>query len=284
MRVDSFKFLPRSFQAFFASPEPLPGDTDVVWSEFGPRLAGASIALVSTGGLSCPTQVPFDAERERREPAWGDPSWRSIPRETRQGDLAMGHLHVNTADFETDHEVAMPLRALDALIADGVVGASADEHVSVMGYQAAGLDEWRDSTIPEIVTKLREEAVDGVVIAPNCPDCCKNSPVLARHLERAGIPTVLVTMMPDIGERLLAPRIVGVEFPFGHTFGPPGDQRTQRRVLQSALEVLSGATASGTRLDIDIEWPVPNAGRLPELAAHEPQPDHRPDARAVNAR
>lgn len=82
-------------------------------------------------------------------------------------------------------------------------------------------------------------------------------PVLARLIERAGIPTVLVTMMPSLAERLFTPRIVGVEFPFGHPFGAPGEHAVQRDVLRTALAVLSGATRPGTRLDIDREWPRP---------------------------
>jgi hypothetical protein len=82
-------------------------------------------------------------------------------------------------------------------------------------------------------------------------------PVLARLIERAGIPTVFVTMMPDIADRLLTPRTVGVEFPFGHPFGMPRDRKLQRRVLETALTLLAGSAAPGTRVDIDIEWPVP---------------------------
>ena len=82
-------------------------------------------------------------------------------------------------------------------------------------------------------------------------------PVLARWIEAAGIPTVVVTMMPAVAEERRAPRIVGVEFPFGHAFGMPGDRATQRRVLELALEVLAGAAAFGTRVDVDLEWPVP---------------------------
>jgi len=81
-------------------------------------------------------------------------------------------------------------------------------------------------------------------------------PVLARWIEAAGISTVVVTMMPAVAEERRAPRIVGVEFPFGHSFGMPGDKAMQRRVLELALRVLAGAAASGTRVDIDIEWPV----------------------------
>lgn len=80
-------------------------------------------------------------------------------------------------------------------------------------------------------------------------------PVLARHVEAAGIPTVVLTMMPDVAQWLLAPRVVGVEFPFGHSFGMPGDDATHRRVLETAVTVLAGASSAGTRVDIDIAWP-----------------------------
>jgi hypothetical protein len=81
--------------------------------------------------------------------------------------------------------------------------------------------------------------------------------VLARWIERAGIPTVVVTMMPAVAEERVAPRVVGVEFPFGHAFGIPGDKPMQRVVLELALRVLAGAGAPGVRVDVDLEWPVP---------------------------
>ncbi len=141
-----------------------------------------------------------------------------------------------------------------------------------MRYQSAGLDEWRTKTDHETAAMLTEQSVDGVVLAPNGPDCCKNVPVLARHLERAGIPTVLVTMMPDVAEKLDTPRIVGVEFPFGHAFGPADDRYTQRRVLETALTVLSGASEPGVRLDVDIEWPVEAREAYKAWQPAEPSP------------
>jgi len=81
--------------------------------------------------------------------------------------------------------------------------------------------------------------------------------VLARWIEAAGIPTVVVTMMPDVAEERRTPRIVGVEFPFGHAFGMPHDKAMQWRVLGLALRVLAGASSSGTRVDFDQEWPMP---------------------------
>ncbi|HSO96511.1 MAG TPA: hypothetical protein VLV81_10765 [Acidimicrobiia bacterium] len=167
MRVDSFRFLPRSFRPLFEGARPLEGETEPVWAPFAPRLGDATVMLLTSAGLSRRgEQEPFDGDRERREPTWGDPTWRPIPRETAQGQLEMMHLHVNPEDVLADHEVALPLRALDRLVAQGIVGASAPSHASVMGYQAADLAVWRQRTAPEIVEVARGDGIDGVVLAP----------------------------------------------------------------------------------------------------------------------
>lgn len=97
-------------------------------------------------------------------------------------------------------------------------------------------------------------------------------PVLARWIEAAGIPTVVVTMMPAVADERRAPRIVGVEFPFGHAFGIPHDRAMQRRVLELALRVLAGAAAPGTRVDLDLEWPVPLREAYRAWQPKEPSP------------
>ena len=97
-------------------------------------------------------------------------------------------------------------------------------------------------------------------------------PVLARELESRGLPTVTVTPMPDGAEHLLAPRVVGVQFPFGHAVGSVGDTATQRRVLETALTVLAGASAAGTRVDVDIAWPEPRGVAYKRWQPAEPSP------------
>jgi hypothetical protein len=97
-------------------------------------------------------------------------------------------------------------------------------------------------------------------------------PVLARLIEAAGIATVMVTMMPAIAARLLAPRIVGVEFPFGHPFGAPHDRRMQQLVLDTALAVLAGAATPGTRVDVDLGWPQPRGEAYKAWQPPEPSP------------
>jgi hypothetical protein len=80
-------------------------------------------------------------------------------------------------------------------------------------------------------------------------------PVLARVVEASGIATVLVTMMPDLGERFQLPRIVGVEFPFGHPFGIPHDRAMERTVAETALALYERQDLPA-RADVPIRWPV----------------------------
>jgi D-proline reductase (dithiol) PrdB len=165
--IDSFRFLPRSFVPLYKHPSVLEGEGDPVWAPFGPRLAEASIALVTSAGLSVAgEQEPFDLEGERRDPTWGDPAHRVLPHALGARRLAMSHLHVNSADVIADRDVALPVDVLDELVADGRVGRAAPAHVSVMGYQQAGLQVWREQTAPAMVELFRSQGTDGVVFAP----------------------------------------------------------------------------------------------------------------------
>jgi len=164
--VDSFRFLPRSFRPFYEGRGPFPGEEAPVWAPFAKRLADSKIALLSSAGLYLQSSQPaFDLDRERAEPDWGDPSWRAIPA-VREGSLGVAHLHINDADLLADPEIALPARLLSQLVSEGLVGAAAENHVAVMGYQDRRLVDWRETTAPAIVSFLRDQQVDGLVVAP----------------------------------------------------------------------------------------------------------------------
>jgi hypothetical protein len=78
----------------------------------------------------------------------------------------MMHLHINHEDVLADPEIALPLGGLAGLVAEGRVGSVAPQHVSVMGYQQAGLERWRNETAPAIVELLRDQQTDGLILAP----------------------------------------------------------------------------------------------------------------------
>ena len=65
---------------------------------------------------------------------------------------------------------------------------------------------------------------------------------MAKELERAGVPTVLITAMVSLAERVGAPRIVvgrAVTHPLGDPTLPAADEHAlRRRLIERALEAL----------------------------------------------
>lgn len=165
MTVDSYAFLPRAFRTMYeAAPE---ADHDPVWADFDKPLREAKVALLSSAGMFLTgEQPPFDIERERLEPTWGDPTMRLIGSGTTQSQIDATHLHLNTADLLTDMDVALPIHRLNELVAAREVGAAASEHYSLMGYQEDGAKVWQNKTGPEIAAHCHANDIDALILAP----------------------------------------------------------------------------------------------------------------------
>ena len=167
MPVDSFKFLPGSIAAYYRGMavqrhEPIP------WTPLSKPLSKARFSLVTTAGLYVEgAEPPFDAEREKREPMWGDPSFRRIPRDVRQAEVRCSHLHINPRDVLQDLNIVLPVQRFLELEADGTIASLAPTSYSFMGYQTdPGLREWRERYIPEVAGLMKDEAVDCALVTP----------------------------------------------------------------------------------------------------------------------
>ena len=164
--VDGFRFLPPGLAAWirtFIPKEDFQGE--IPWTPLAKPLARTSFALVTSAGISLKTQPPFDMEREKREPLWGDPTWRSIPRGTSQQDIQVNHLHVNLNPILQDVDVILPLHRMAELEEEGVIGAFAPHSYSFYGYQFQGTG-FLQSAIAPIAEHMREEGVEAVLLTP----------------------------------------------------------------------------------------------------------------------
>ena len=65
--------------------------------------------------------------------------------------------------------------------------------------------------------------------------------LVASVLEQRGIATVTLSVMPELTERLAAPRTLIVPFGLGTPVGPAGDVDTQADVIRSALDLVEDA-------------------------------------------
>jgi len=124
-------------------------------------LAELRLALVTTGGLSAPGQVPFD-EAFRG----GDPSFRLIP-----GDVDVEALesHQRSQDFDhsgfdVDRNLAFPLDRLREMAVRGEVRL-APRHLSVMGSITAPGRLVKESA-PAAADLLVADGVEAALLVP----------------------------------------------------------------------------------------------------------------------
>ena len=89
-------------------------------------------------------------EMERQRPTRGDPSWRKLRSDATSAGVETNHLHIDTGYIERDLNVALPLDRVRELVGEGVVGALADTHYSIMGFQGNDSSTLENESAPQI--------------------------------------------------------------------------------------------------------------------------------------
>jgi D-proline reductase (dithiol) PrdB len=143
-----------------------PSHDPIPWTPLGKPVSQSKVALLSTAGLSMRGDEPFDMEYERQHPTRGDSSWRRLRADATCETIEANHLHIDTGYIERDLNVALPVDRLRELVAAGAVGASADSHYSIMGYQGSDTSSLVEHSAPEIAASMKSEEVDLAILAP----------------------------------------------------------------------------------------------------------------------
>jgi len=164
--VNGFCFLPPSLSAWIKST--IPKDEfqgEIPWTPLKKPLAETTFSLMTSAGINMNDDPPFDMAKEKREPMWGDPSYRRIPITATQTDIDVNHLHVNTGYIKKDINVVLPVNRFQEFEADGTIGALAPIAYSYYGYQmdpAVLINE----TMPQVVADMKAEGVEAVLLTP----------------------------------------------------------------------------------------------------------------------
>lgn len=167
MPIDSYRFLDFATRQIIKAWVDREARTprSIPWTTMGKRLSDSTVALISTAGVACRNDKPFDEDGERRNPWWGDPTYRVIPRGATERDVGLHHLHIDRRFGEQDLDVVLPMRRLDELVQQGVVGRAADAHYSIMGYQLRP-EVLERGTSPEILAHMKERGVEAAALVP----------------------------------------------------------------------------------------------------------------------
>lgn len=175
------------------------------------------------------------------------------------GDTSHDHdLRISHIGYDRDHTTAedsgtwFPLPALRRAAAAGRIGAVAPRFHGAPTNRSHRVTIETDA--PEILRRVREDAVDAVVLVPNCPVCHQTCSLVARHLEAGGIATVVMGCAKDIVEHAGVPRFMFSDFPLGNSAGKPHDIASQDETLALALRVLEAAPGPRTTMHSPLRW------------------------------
>ncbi|MGB9628049.1 MAG: glycine/sarcosine/betaine reductase selenoprotein B family protein [Thermodesulfobacteriota bacterium] len=165
-RVDGFRFLPPGLRAWvktFIPESEFQGD--IPWKPFEKPLKQTTLTLITSAGISLKSDPPFDMEREKREPLWGDRSFRKIPRGTTEKDIDVNHLHINTNWIKQDINVILPLQRMEEFEKEGLIGRLAPTAYSFYGFQWQNTDFLKEAIEP-ISVLMKGEGVEAVLLTP----------------------------------------------------------------------------------------------------------------------
>jgi D-proline reductase (dithiol) PrdB len=235
-------------------------------------LAECSVALITTA-------APYQPEKGDQGPGApynGSAKFFSVY--SGPGVGAMPDLRISHIAYDRDHTSAadpgtyFPLRQLQLAAERGRIGRVAPRVHGLPTNRSHRVTVETDS--PELLARIRQDGADVAILVPNCPVCHQSVTLAARHLETAGIATVVMGCAKDIVEHAAAPRFLFSDFPLGNSGGKPGDPSSQEITLELAFRLLEAAPGARTTLHSPLRWSADHAWKrdyssLDKLSAEE---------------
>ncbi len=242
-------------------------ETPYVWAHYidAPFAALQKPLNQSILGLGT-TAVPYDANKGPQGPGaaynaaakFYDPYVCSIDEDA---DLRIAHVGIDRRNSNMqDSNCWFPLDAAKRAVAKG--------RIQFLSKHFYGLPTNRSQRhtleidAPLILSKMRADQVDVAVLIPNCPICHQSQSLLARYLEAAGIPTVIMGAAKDIVEYCGVPRMLFSDFPLGNAAALPNNIESQDSNFELALHLLEGAPGPRTTVQSPLFWASDPAWKL----------------------
>lgn len=153
---------PSLAQRFITAYQPWESGEPAPWTPVTKPLSECRVALVTTSGVHHKSQQPFDMQDSE-----GDPSFREIDKETISEDYLITHDYYDHSDAEKDLNIVFPLQRLGELQDEGIIGELASRHYSFMGHiDGHHIATLVNQSAQEVIEKLRQQAVDVVLLTP----------------------------------------------------------------------------------------------------------------------
>ncbi|MGE5673085.1 MAG: hypothetical protein ACM3XM_04275 [Mycobacterium leprae] len=204
----------------------------VPWTPWNTPVREAKVALITTAGLYLKhgLQEQFDLTIPG-----GDPTFREFPSVVSLEDLALSHVSSDQGASSKDLNVLFPLERLKELAAAGYIGSVAPFAYSFMGHvtdPAALLSNYAVS----VAYRLKRMGPDLALFVATGQVDQQTAALVARAVELAGVPTLVLGTDRNVLESVGVPRGVVVKNPDFAPLGQPGNAGKHQHILRSAFD------------------------------------------------
>ncbi len=210
-----------------------------------------NLALISSAGAYINGTTPFDITARD-----GDAGFREIPIEVEAQDMLYAARGYDPAAVRQDRNAQIPVERLREYEANAVIGQLNNVWWSLNGFipNAALV---ADVLAPQLVVRLERYEAQAALLIPASRLCHQTMALLARAIEQAGIPTMMIAVERSVADSVRPPRCGFYNGEFGTVAGKPDWKQYQLRVLDQALRLIEPLDQPGViKLTVDLETAV----------------------------
>ena len=210
-----------------------------------------NLALITSAGAYIDGTQAFDTGI-----AGGDTSFREIPIEVGAADLKWSTRGYDPAAVLADMNSQVPIERLQEFEGNGIIGQLNPVWWSLCGFIPSAA-RFAGTTLPELVERVVRYEVQAALLVPASRLCHQTLGLVARAVEAAGIPTMMLVVDREAAESVRPPRAAYYVGEYGCVAGKPEWPEHQRRILDEALRLIEPIDQPGVRkLSVSLETEV----------------------------
>ena len=199
----------------------------IPWTPWYTPISKAKVALVSTGG------VYLKKGLHQPYASGDDPSFREFPAVVAGDDLEVAAGR-DDGQARADVNVLFPLERLQQLAGGGYIGAVAPLVYSFKGAVTDVLPLLANYA-PSVAYRIRRMGADVALVVAAARSHTETAGLIARAIELAGVPTLVLAAGREAVQQVGAPRSVLLNYTDGAPLGNPGNGGKHQHMLREAL-------------------------------------------------
>ncbi len=211
-----------------------------------------NLALISSAGAYIDGTEAFDTTARD-----GDATFREIPIEVEAEDLLYAGRGYDMTAVREDRNAQIPVDRLFEYQENGVIGKLNNIWWSLNGW-IPNAQAVAEELAPKIAERVARYEVQAALLVPASRLCHQTLGIVARALEMANVPTIMLSVDRKASDLVRPPRTAYYEGELGSVAGKPNWRQYQLRVLDESLRWIEtfdqpGAKRLGVKLETEIE-------------------------------